>query len=69
MRTIFDPVSGRDVSIGLVGNIASIACNGRWLNVVIRPSDLSMARVALTKRDLSAFGSFFDEPLKSRRAA
>lgn len=59
-KTIKDQVSGVDVSIRLVGNKASMTANGNFIETTISPADLSMAKVALSKRDLNSFGSFFD---------
>lgn len=60
MKQIIDQVTGKTVSIGLVGNTATMCCGTVWLTETIRPADLSIARVALTKRDLNSFGSFFE---------
>lgn len=69
-KLIHDPVSGHDIAVNLVGNKASMCANGRLIEETIGPDDLSMAKVALSKRDLEGFGSFFDEPLKAEvRAA
>jgi hypothetical protein len=59
-KIIYDPVSKHDIEINLVGNTASMCANGHFIKETIRPSDLSMAKVALAKRDLNGFGSFFE---------
>lgn len=60
MKQIFDPVSGHMVAIRLVGNQASMTANGQFIEATIGPDDLSLAKVALSKRDLESFGSFFE---------
>lgn len=68
MKTIRDPISGHDVSIRLVGNKASMTANGNFIETTIGAADLSMAKVALSKRDLEGFGSFFSRA-EQREAA
>lgn len=60
MKTIKDQVSGVDVSINLIGSKATMCANGRLIETTIRPADLSLAKIALSKRDLESFGSFFE---------
>ena len=60
MKTIRDHISGHDVTIELIGNTAVMYGNGRRIEKPVKPSDLSMARVCIAKRDLDGFGSFFE---------
>lgn len=69
MKTIKDQVSGVDVSIRLVGNKASMTANGNFIETTIEPAAMSLAKVALSKRDLDGFGSFFDERAEKAEAA
>lgn len=68
MKTIYDPISGHDVSIRLVGNKASMTANGNFIETTIGAADLSMARVAISKRDLESFGSFFERAERAEAA-
>ena len=68
MKTIRDPLTGHDVTIRLVGNKASMTANGNFIETEISPADLSLAKVAISKRDLESFGSFFDRA-EQREAA
>ena len=61
MKSIRDQLTGHDVSIRLVGNKASMTANGHFIEIIISPADLFMAKVCIAKRDLLGFGSFFDE--------
>jgi hypothetical protein len=59
-KQIIDQQTGATVTIDLIGNIATICANGILLTQTINRADLSMAKVALAKRDLEGFGSFFN---------
>ena len=64
MKTIRDQLTNTDVTINLIstGNGASITmcANGILITETVRGDAYDMAKVAFVKRDLSAFGSFFD---------
>lgn len=60
LKQIIDQVTGKTVSISLVGNTATMCHGTIWLTETIRPADISLAKIALSKRDLNSFGSFFD---------
>lgn len=59
-KLIHDHLSGHDITAELIGCTAIMCANGREIKAEIKPSDLSMAKVCLAKRDIDGFGSFFE---------
>lgn len=72
MKQILDHVSGHTVAINLVNTGKSatltLCANGILLTETVRGADLAAAKRAYSKRDLDAFGSFFDK-VEKREAA
>lgn len=72
MKQILDHVSGHTVAINLVnaGKSATLTlcANGVLLTETVRGADLAAAKRAYSKRDLDAFGSFFDKEEKREAA-
>ncbi len=61
MKTILDPVSNHHVTIDIIGSVAVMYANGNCIEKQINRADWSMAKVAMSKRDLESFGSFFND--------
>ncbi len=72
MKTIRDQVSQVDVTINFIntgrGATLTMCANGILLTETVRGDAWSMAKVAFAKRDLNAFGSFFDKDEKREAA-
>lgn len=71
-KIIKDQVSGVDVVCNLVntgrGATLTMCANGVLLTETVRGADLTAARRAFSKRDLEAFGSFFERAEKAEAA-
>jgi len=71
-KAIRDQLTGVDVTCNLInaGTSATLTlcANGRLLTETVRGADLAAAKRAFSKRDLEAFGSFFERPEKVEAA-
>ena len=72
MKTIRDQLTGVDVTVNLIntGKSATLTmcANGVLLTETVRGADLAAAKRAYSKRDLEAFGSFFERAEKAEAA-
>ncbi len=61
-KLIFDRVSGKPVEINYSASVGvgTMCCGTKFIKKTMHPADKSMAGVAYSKGDLTAFGSFFE---------